>query len=150
MYEVVVSVVGLALLVAVLLFDCRVRVEAARPGTWHFSDRLLQSAGGAALCVSLVNPALWRGRAVPARAWYSAPCSAHWRALTNPASRAHPRAGQPYRTRRNAAAYAGERAADRKPYRPLKAFCGTPPRSSERPFAVLGIVTVAPGNPRCR
>jgi hypothetical protein len=44
MYEVVVSVVGLALLVAVLLFDCRVRVEAIRPaGTWHFSDRLLQS-----------------------------------------------------------------------------------------------------------
>src|SRR5215469_52555 len=86
MYEVVVSVVGLALMVAVLLFECRVRVEEARPGTWHFSDRLLQSANAAARrCVSLVNPALWRGRAVPARAWYSAPRSAHWRALTNPA-----------------------------------------------------------------
>ena len=56
MYEVVVSVVGLALLVAVLLFDCRVRFAAARPGTWHFSDRLVQSACAATRrCVSLLS-----------------------------------------------------------------------------------------------
>ena len=56
MYEVVVSVVGLALLVAVLLFDCRVRVAAARPGTWHFSDWLVQSACATARrCVSLLS-----------------------------------------------------------------------------------------------
>jgi hypothetical protein len=54
MYEVVVSVVGLALLVAVLLFDCRVRVAATRPaGTWHFSDRPLQAA--ARRCASLLS-----------------------------------------------------------------------------------------------
>jgi hypothetical protein len=57
MYEVVVSVVGLALLVAVLLFDCRGRVEATkRAGTWHFSHRLLQQACAALrCCVSLLS-----------------------------------------------------------------------------------------------
>jgi hypothetical protein len=58
MYEVIVSVVGLALLVAVLLFDCRGRVAAARPGTWHFSDRLHEADrrdGISALMVELVS-----------------------------------------------------------------------------------------------
>jgi hypothetical protein len=45
MYVVVVSLVGLVLLVAVLLFDSRVRVEATKSAeTSHLSARLLQQA----------------------------------------------------------------------------------------------------------
>jgi hypothetical protein len=45
MYEVVVSLVGLALLLSVLVFDCRVRVEATKSAeASHFSARLLQQA----------------------------------------------------------------------------------------------------------
>src|SRR5215469_7512066 len=45
MYVVVVSLVALGLLVAVLLFDSRVRVEVTKSAeTSHFSARLLQQA----------------------------------------------------------------------------------------------------------
>jgi hypothetical protein len=57
MYEVVASLVGLALLVAVLLFDCRVCIEATKSAeNLHFSARPLQQACAALRrCVSLLS-----------------------------------------------------------------------------------------------
>jgi hypothetical protein len=57
MYEVVVSLVGLGLLVSVIVFDCRVCLEATKSAeTSHFSARLLQQACTVLRrCVSLLS-----------------------------------------------------------------------------------------------